>query len=181
MLLRGGDGRGERADIAEQAAQVLLVSFGRPADCGALRLAGNPHRSGGYAPISLSDRRRRVDPVGAVPTNSSPTEPERDLRQAFDKAWPACRCWACSWWVSAIAAWAGSAGDARWKPHPLPTDRINRQAGAPYRLLRPRNAGADRPGLADQGLTGAGPRRRPTSVAYGRSPFSGCAAVVLGS
>ncbi len=115
----------------EQAARALLVSFGRPADVAARY--GSP-----VTLIDPADTRRFLTlalagavliPFGAVLNELiDHAGPQRDLGRAVDKAWPSVFAWLGLLVVGfAAAAWARRRRpDARWKPHPVPTDRINR-------------------------------------------------------
>jgi hypothetical protein len=115
----------------EQAARALLASFGRPADV-ATRY-GSP-----VTLIDPADTRRFLTlamagavliPFGAVLNELiSHAARQRDLRQAIQKAWPSVFAWLGLLVVGfAVAAWARRRRpDARWKPRPMPTDRISR-------------------------------------------------------
>ena len=136
MLLReevdaAASGQGSR----EQAARALLASFGRPADV-ATRY-GSP-----VTLIDPADTRRFLTlamagavliPFGAILNAlTGPADPQRDLRQAIEKAWPAVFAWLGLLVVGfAAAAWARRRRpDATWKPRPMPTDRISRPGRA---------------------------------------------------
>src|ERR1035438_714622 len=115
----------------EQAARALLASFGRPADV-AVRY-GSP-----VTLIDPADTRRFLTlaiagavliPFGAILNGlTGRADPQRDLGQAIEKAWPDVFAWLGLLVVGfAVAAWARRRRpDARWKPRPMPTDRINR-------------------------------------------------------
>lgn len=115
----------------EQAARALLASFGRPADV-ATRY-GSP-----VTLIDPADTRRFLTlamagavliPFGAVLNELiHQAEPRRNLGQAIEKAWPIVFAWLGLLVVGfAVAAWARRRQpDARWKPRPMPTDRISR-------------------------------------------------------
>jgi hypothetical protein len=115
----------------EEAARALLASFGRPADV-ATRY-GSP-----VTLIDPADTRRFLTlamagavliPFGAILNGfNGPAEPQRDLGQAIEKAWPDVFAWLGLLVVGfAAVAWARRRRpDARWKPHPMPTDRISR-------------------------------------------------------
>jgi hypothetical protein len=115
----------------EQAARQLLASFGRPAEVAARY--GSP-----VTLIDPADTRRFLTlalagavliPFGAVlNTLVDPAQPQRDLRQAIQAAWPIVFAWLGLLVVGfGVAAWARRRHpDARWKPRPVPTDRINR-------------------------------------------------------
>nr|BFE60644.1 hypothetical protein GCM10020063_051700 [Dactylosporangium thailandense] len=56
-------------------------------------------------------------------------EPVRDLRAASDAAWPVVFAWLGLLFAGfAAAAWLRRRRPARWRPRPLPTDRVNRPA-----------------------------------------------------
>ncbi len=115
----------------EEAARELLASFGRPAEVAARY--GSP-----VTLIDPADTRTFLTlalagavliPFGAVlNTLVDPAQPQRDLRHAIEAAWPTVFAWLGLLVVGfAGAAWARRRHpDARWKPRPVPTDRINR-------------------------------------------------------
>jgi len=136
MLLReevdaAASGQGSR----EQAARALLADFGRPADVAARY--GSP-----VTLIDPADTRRFLTlamagavliPFGAILNAlTGPADPQRDLRQAIEKAWPGVFAWLGLLVVGfAAAAWARRRRpDATWKPRPMPTDRISRPGRA---------------------------------------------------
>ena len=114
----------------EQAARALLTGFGRPADV-ATRY-GSP-----VTLIDPADTRRFLTlamagavliPFGAILNElTGQANPQRHLRQAMEKAWPDVFAWLGLLVMGfAVAAWARRRRpDARWKPRPIPTDRIN--------------------------------------------------------
>ena len=115
----------------EQAARALLASFGRPADVAARY--GSP-----VTLIDPADTRRFLTlamvgavliPFGAILSElTRQAESQRDLGQAIEKAWPGVFAWLGLLVAGfAAAAWARRRRpDARWKPRPMPTDRISR-------------------------------------------------------
>jgi hypothetical protein len=113
------------------AARALLASFGRPADVAARY--GSP-----VTLIDPADTRTFLTlgiggavliAFGAVLNNLiNQVEPQRNLSQAVDKAWPTVFAWLGLLVVGfAVAGWLRRRRpDAGWKPRPLPTDRISR-------------------------------------------------------
>jgi hypothetical protein len=136
MLLReeAGAAASEQAS-REQAARALLASFGRPAEVAARY--GSP-----VTLIDPADTRRFLTlamagavliPVGALLNElTRQAEPQRDLGRAIEKAWPGVFAWLGLLVMGfAAAAWARRRRpDARWKPRPMPTDRISRPGRA---------------------------------------------------
>jgi len=131
MLLREEAGAASGQAAREQAARALLASFGRPAEVAARY--GSP-----VTLIDPADTRRFLTlamagavliPFGAILNAlTGPADPQRDLRQAIEKAWPGVFAWLGLLVVGfAAAAWARRRRpDATWKPRPMPTDRISR-------------------------------------------------------
>lgn len=119
----------------EDAARDLLADFGRPAEVAARY--GSP-----VTLIDPADTRTFLTlalagavliPFGAV-LNAlvDPAQPHHDLRHAVDAAWPIVFAWLGLLVLGfGVAAWARRRNpDARWKPRPAPTDRINRPGRA---------------------------------------------------
>jgi hypothetical protein len=129
---------GEEVDAAaggpasrEQAARELLAAFGRPADV-AMRYGSpvtliDPADTRSF--LTLATAGALLIPFGAVLGELADTaRPRRNLGHAVEKAWPTVFAWLGLLVVGfAVAAWARQRRpDAGWKPHPMPTDRINR-------------------------------------------------------
>src|SRR6266851_5013110 len=132
MLLREEAGAAASGQASrEQAARALLASFGRPADVAARY--GSP-----VTLIDPADTRRFLTlatagavliPFGAILNELTVhAEPHRHLGRAIEKAWPGVLAWLGLLVVGfAVAAWARRRRpDARWKPRPMPADRISR-------------------------------------------------------
>jgi len=136
MLLREEAGAAASGQASrEQAARALLASFGRPAEVAARY--GSP-----VTLIDPADTRRFLTlamagavliPIGALLNElTRQAEPQRDLGRAIEKAWPGVFAWLGLLVMGfAAAAWARRRRpDARWKPRPMPTDRISRPGRA---------------------------------------------------
>jgi len=133
---------GEEVDAAsggqasrEDAARALLAGFGRPADVAARY--GSPVTLVDPADtrnfLTLAAAGAVVIPFAAVLHELiTRPAPQRNLEQAIDKAWPTVFAWLGLLLAGfAVAAWARRRRpDAGWKPHPMPTDRINRAGRA---------------------------------------------------
>jgi hypothetical protein len=119
----------------EEAARELLASFGRPAEVAARY--GSP-----VTLIDPADTRKFLTlalagavliPFGAVLNNLvNPAQPQRDMRHAIEAAWPTVFTWLGLLVVGfGVAGWTRrQRPDARWKPRPMSTDRINRPGRA---------------------------------------------------
>lgn len=129
LLTEELDGSVEGAASREEAARALLAGFGRPAEVAAR-----------YGPpvtvIDAADTRRftTLALAGAVLAIvgaylNALIDPAGDPRRAMDLAWPFILGWVgLLVVVFAFLAWLRRRRpDALlWRPHPLPTDRINR-------------------------------------------------------
>ncbi len=126
---RDGAARDEAA--RDGGARELLANLGRPANVAARY--GSP-----VTLIDPADTRRFLTlavagavliPFGAILNELVVhADQQRDLKRAIEQAWPTVFAWPGLLAVGfSVAAWVRRRQpNARWKPRPMPTDRINR-------------------------------------------------------
>jgi hypothetical protein len=136
MLLREEAGAAASGQASrEQAARALLAGFGRPADVAARYGSPvtliDPADTRGFLTLAVAGA--VLIPFGVILSElTSQAGPRRDLGQGIGKAWPGVLAWLGLLVVGfAIAAWARRRRPAvRWKPRPMPADRISRPGRA---------------------------------------------------